>query len=147
MVTSQATTVEEYLAALPDERRMALSTVREAILERLPEGIVETMDWGMIAYEVPLETFPDTYNGRPLLYAGLAAQKRHLAVYLTTVYVDPERVAAFRDRYLATGKRLDMGKSCVRFRRLDDLALDVVADEIGAHTLQEFLDHHRAARG
>ena len=73
MVRSTATTVDEYLAELPDDRRDAIEEVRETILEHLPDGFVETMNWGMITYEVPLETFPDTYNGQPLMYAALAS--------------------------------------------------------------------------
>ena len=146
MARSGAETVEDYLAELPRERREAISQVREVILANLPDGYVEAMNWGMIAYEVPLETFPDTYNGKPLMYAALASQKNHMAVYLTNVYSDEEAESWFREAYLATGKRLDMGKSCVRFRRLDQLPLSLIGEAIARTPLDDFLDQYRRSR-
>lgn len=145
MVSSKATTVEEYLGELPDDRRVAISEVRRVILDNLPEGYVETMNWGMIAYEIPLETQPDTYNGQPLAYAALASQKNYMSLYLWGVYGDESAAATFRERYEATGKRLDMGKSCVRFRRVDDLPLDVIADTIAATSADELIARNEAA--
>ena len=136
---SDATTVEEYLDQLPDDRREALETVRATILEHLPEGLEEVMNWGMISYQVPLEAFPDTYNGKPLMYAALASQKNHMAVYMTSVWSMPGVLESFRDDYIATGKKLDMGRSCVRFKRIDDLPLDVIGAAIGAVSMEEFL--------
>jgi len=147
MVRSMANTVEEYLGQLPDDRRAAIAEVRAAILANLPEGVVETMNWGMIAYEVPLETFADTYNKKPLLYAALASQKNHMAVYLTTVYSNPELEDWFRQKYEATGKRLDMGKSCVRFKKIDQLPVDLIGETIGKVTLDQFLDAYRSIKG
>ena len=146
MVSSSAATVEQYLGELPDDRRDAIAEVRQAILDNLPEGIVETMNWGMIAYEVPLETFPDTYNKKPLMYAALASQKNHMAVYLTTVYGNPELEDWFRERYAESGKKLDMGKSCVRFKKIDQLPVDLIGETIGKTTLDEFLAMYRSAR-
>jgi uncharacterized protein YdhG (YjbR/CyaY superfamily) len=140
MVRSHATTVDEYLGELPDDRRNAIEEVRDTILEHLPDGFVETMNWGMISYEVPLETFPDTYNGQPLMYAALASHKNHMAVYLTSVYATDELREAFVADYRATGKKLDMGKSCVRFKSLDQLPLEVVGEAIAAHTAESFVD-------
>ena len=137
---SEATTVAEYLRSLPEERRTALSKVREAILARLPKGYQEVMNWGMIAYEVPLSTCPDTYNGQPLIYAALASQQNYMAVYLTAVYMDDRTRRAFEAAYRTTGKRMDMGKSCVRFRKLDDLPLDVVGDAIALMPVKKFVD-------
>jgi len=97
------------------------------------------MNWGMIAYEVPLATYPDTYNKRPLMYAALASHKSYMALYLTSVYVLPGAAEAFESDYRATGKRYDMGKSCVRFRRLDDLPLDLVAQTIAAVDVPSFI--------
>jgi hypothetical protein len=142
---SDAATVSEYLASLPDERRKAMTAVRKVIRANLPKGIVESMNWGMITYEVPLMTYPDTYNGQPLAYAGLASQKNHMSVYLMGIYgSDPLRIE-FEDAYKATGKRMDIGKSCVRFRTLDDLPLDVVGEAVGAMTLEQFLALHDEA--
>jgi uncharacterized protein YdhG (YjbR/CyaY superfamily) len=145
---SEAATVEDYLDELPEERRRAVGEVRDVILANLPDGYEETMNWGMITYQVPLATFPDTYNGRPLMYAALASQKNHMAVYLTGVYIDDDRRDDFLDRYRATGKRLDMGKSCVRFRRLDDLPVALIGDAIAAMDVDAFIEaHERARRG
>ena len=128
---SEATTVEQYLAELPADRREAISAVRDVIVENLPEGYRETMNWGMIAYEVPLEVYPDTYNGQPLMYAALASQKNHMAVYLTGIYMGDADREEFEEAYRATGKRFDVGKSCVRFRRLDQLPVQLIGEWIG----------------
>jgi uncharacterized protein YdhG (YjbR/CyaY superfamily) len=142
---SDATTVADYLASLPEERRAALDAVRSVIRDRLPEGIVEAMNWGMISYEVPLARYADTYNGQPLMYAALASQKNHMAVYLMGIYGSDDLRTRFEDAYRATGKRMDIGKSCVRFRKLEDLPLDVIGDAIGAVSLEEFLAGYAAA--
>ncbi len=143
---SDATTVDGYLESLPDDRRKAISEVREVILANLPDGYEEAMNWGMITYQVPLETYPDTYNDQPLMYAGLASQKNHMAVYLTGVYTSDGDRTVFEEEYRATGKRLDMGKSCVRFRKLDDLPLDVVGHAIAAHNVGSFIELVETAR-
>ena len=143
---SDAATVEDYLAELSPDRREAVAAVRKVILDRLPRGYEEAMNWGMIAYEVPLETEPDTYNGQPLMYAALASQKRHMAVYLSGVYGGEELRDQFVADYRATGKRLDMGKSCVRFTRLDDLPLDIIGDAIAAVSVVEFVAMNDRAR-
>ncbi len=140
MVSSEAATVEDYLDELPEDRRDAIEAVRAEILANLPDGMVETMRWGMICYEVPLDIEPNTYNGEPLMYAALANQKRHMAVYLTGVYADPDQLDRFRERYLATGKRLDMGKSCVRFTKLDHLPVELVGEMIALTTTAEFVE-------
>ena len=143
---SDAATVDEYLAQLPDDRRAALETVRATILDNLPAGYEEVMNWGMITYQVPLEVYPDTYNGKPLMYAALASQKNHMAVYLTSVYSMPGLLEQFQTEYAATGKRMDMGKSCVRFRRLDDLPLELIGDSIGSVSMDEFVSFTRDSR-
>ena len=146
MASSSAATVEEYLAELPPERREVVSAVRDVVLRNLPEGYRESMGFGMIGYGIPLERYPDTYNKQPLACAGLAAQKNHYALYLMSVYQDPRTEAAFREAFAAAGKKLDMGKSCVRFRRLDDLPLDVVARTIAATPPEELIRQYEASR-
>jgi ribosomal protein S7 len=146
MVSSAATTVDEYLAELSEESRAEIETVRDVILENLPDGYVETMRWGMITYEVPLDTYPETYNGKPLMFLALAAQKRHLALYLTNVAFAPGGEDRFRERYLATGKKLDMGRSCLRFKKADDIAIDLVAETIRATPLDEFIEGYEAGK-
>lgn len=143
---SEAQTVDEYLAELPDDRRIAIETVRDTILANLPAGFEEVMNWGMITYQVPIETFPDTYNGKPLMYAALASQKNHMAVYLTGVYSLPGQAEEFEAAYRATGKRYDMGKSCVRFRKLDDLPLELIGETIAAIDLETFVTDVEDAR-
>ncbi|WP_285660767.1 DUF1801 domain-containing protein [Actinorhabdospora filicis] len=144
---SAATTPDAYLESLPADRRAELAAVREVILEHLPEGYAETVDFGMLAYVVPLERYPGTYNEKPLQLAALAAQRNHLSLYLMCVYGDEERETVFRARFAAAGKRLDMGKSCVRFKRADDLALDAVGEAIAAVGVEEYLERYEAARG
>ena len=139
---SDATTVTEYLASLPENRRRAMKAVRTVIRANLPKGLVEAMNWGMIVYEVPLKTCPDTYNGQPLAYAALASQKQYMSVYLMGIYGSDELRADFERSYRASGKRMDIGKACVRFRTLEDLPLDVGANAIGALTIEEFIAMH-----
>jgi hypothetical protein len=143
---SSAKSPERYLAELPEDRRRALTKVRSVILENLPKGYVEAMDWGMISYQVPLATCPDTYNGKPLMYAALASQKGYMVVYLSAIYADSAARAAFEKAYRATGKRYDVGQSCVRFRKLDDLPLDVIGDAIAATPAAKFVEHYEASR-
>lgn len=136
---SNAKTIQGYLEEMPPERRKAIEEVRETILENLPSGYEEALNWGMITYQVPLEVYPDTYNKKPLMYAALANQKNHMAVYLTAIYMDEKLSQDFELSYKKTGKRYDVGKSCVRFRKLDDLPLSVIADSIRSLEMDEFV--------
>ena len=147
MSPASPSTPDEYIAALPDDRREAVSEVRRVIRDHLPDGYAEGMAYGMIGWYVPLETYPDTYNGQPLGLASLASQKHHIALYLNNVYGDAELEAWFRDRWGQTGKKLDMGKSCVRFRRLEDIPLEVIGETIAKSDLDAFLAHYEQARG
>ena len=147
MVTSDARTPEEYIAALPEDRREAVRAVRDVVRDNLPPGFEEGMLYGMIGWYIPLERFPNTYNGRPLGLAALASQKNHMSLYLNSVYGDPRTEAWFKDRYAASGKRLDMGKSCVRFRRLEDLPLDVIGDAIARVDLESYVAFYEKASG
>ncbi|HEY5727317.1 MAG TPA: DUF1801 domain-containing protein [Acidimicrobiia bacterium] len=141
MVSSKAATVDEYLAELPEERREAIATVRRFILDHLPEGYVEGMNWGMIVYEIPLERYPDMYNKQPIGLVALASQKNYMSLYVW----GPDAWAEdgeFRRRWKETGKKLDMGKSCVRFRKVDDLAFDVIGDAIAATSVEDLIAAH-----
>jgi hypothetical protein len=146
MAKSGASTVDEYLAELPEDRRAAIAAVREVVLRNLPAGYVEGMNWGLISYEIPLERYPKTYNKQPLMYAALGSQKNYCAVYLMGVYGEGEQARRFKEAFKAAGKKLDMGKSCVRFRSADDLALDAVGEVIAATTPEQFIAIHEAAR-
>ena len=117
MAQSKAQTVDQYLAELTPDRRDAISEVRKVIIDNLPEGYEEVMNWGMITYQIPLSAYPDTYNKQPLMYAALASQKNHMAVYLSAIYTDDGRRSDFEEAYRSTGKRYDVGKSCVRFSK------------------------------
>ncbi len=141
---SNAATVAEYLSEMSPGRREAIEKVREIILHNLPDGYEEVMNWGMITYQVPLEVYPDTYNGKPLMIAALANQKNHMAVYLTGIYLDEDRRQEFEQAYKKTGKRYDVGKSCVRFRKLDDLPLPLIGESIKAMELDEFVKRTKA---
>lgn len=127
---SDSVTVEEYISGLSPERQAAIKAVRRVILDNIPEGYQETMNWGMISYEVPLEIYPNTYNGKPLSYIGLASQKNHMAIYLMSIYSSIENRKKFEEAYKATGKPYDVGKSCVRFKKLEDLPLPVIVEAI-----------------
>lgn len=143
---SEATTVEQYLAELPEDRRRAVEAVRETILANLPAGYEEAMNWGMISYQVPLEVHPDTYNGQPLMYAALASQKNHMAVHLSAIYANEKARKDFEAAYKATGKRFDVGKSCVRFKKLDDLPLDVIGEAVASVPVDRFIAMYERAR-
>ncbi len=147
MVSSEATTPDEYVASLPEDRRSAVERVRQVIRDHLPDGYEEGMQYGMIGWYVPLDRFGDTYNGQPLGLAALASQKRHLSLYLNNVYGDPGTEAWFKERYAASGKKLDMGKSCLRFRHVDDLPLDVIGETVARTSVDDFVAYYERARG
>lgn len=146
MTQSKAPTVADYLAALPAERRAALQAVLGVVRANLPAGYEETMAFGMIAWVVPLARYPKTYNGQPLMYAALASQKNHMAVYLTNIYADGQIAAWFAEAWQKTGKRMDVGKSCVRFRKLEDLPLDLVGKAIARTPVDAFIVLYEKAR-
>ena len=143
---SDAMTAEEYLSGLEDDRQEAVAAVRGVILDNLPDGYEETMQYGMISYIVPLSMLADTYNGQPLMYIALASQKQYMSLYLTNVYGDESVETWFKERYLATGKKLNMGKSCVRFRKLDDLPLELVAEVVARTPIDEFVEIYHTSR-
>jgi hypothetical protein len=146
MVSSNAATVEQYLDELPPERREVVSAVRQTILDNLPKGYVESMNWGMINYEIPLERYPNTYNKQPLGYAALAAQKHHYSLYLMGAYADGEQEGYIKEGFEKAGKKLDMGKSCVRFKKLDDIPLDVIGHVIASTTPEQYIEFYEESR-
>jgi hypothetical protein len=147
MVSSDARTPEEYLARLPDDRRDAIGQVVDVVRDNLPAGYEEGMQYGMIGWYVPLSSLPDTYNGQPLGLAAVANQKHYMSLYLNSVYGDPDTEAWFRQAFAATGRRLDMGKSCVRFRRISDLPLEVIGQTIARADPDVFVARYLAVRG
>lgn len=142
---SDALTVPQYIASLPPDRRTAIAAVRKVIVKNLPKGYEEVMD-GMIVYVVPFSVLPKTYNNQPFPYAGLASQKNFMALYLMSVYSDPAINTWFRKAYATSGKKLNMGKSCIRFRKLDDLPLDLISKVIAKVPMKTFVANYHKAR-
>jgi uncharacterized protein YdhG (YjbR/CyaY superfamily) len=146
MVSSKETTPAAYLASLPPERRKVIAAVRAVVKKRLPKGYVEAMNWGMLAYEIPLSRYPDTYNKQPLMYLALAAQKNNYALYMTSVSGDKALMGRLAAAYKAAGKRLDMGKGCLRFKTLEELPLDVIGDIVASTPVERRIELSEAAR-
>jgi len=145
---SKAATVSEYLAALPPDRRAAIESVRSVILRNLDREYEEGMQYGMIGYYVPHRVYPPGYHcdpKQPLPFVALASQKDYMSLYLGCVYLSPETERWFRDAWARSGKKLDMGKSCLRFRRLDDLALDVVGEAVRRTPVRNLIASYEAA--
>jgi uncharacterized protein YdhG (YjbR/CyaY superfamily) len=144
-VKTKATTVDEYLQVLPEDRRAVVAAVREVIVKNLPKGYCETFAYGMPTYVVPLEVYPDTYNKQPLCYAAVAAQKNHFAVYLMCG-MHPKIHKVLQDGFKKAGKKLDMGKSCVRFKKLEDLPLDVIGNVVASVPMKKYLEFYEESR-
>ena len=146
MVSSAASTVDEYLSSLQPDRRAAIARVREVVNAGLPRGYEETMQYGMISWVVPRSRLAETYNGQALALASLASQRQYMALYLMSVYGDPKLHAWFRSAYQAAGKKLDMGKSCIRFKTLDALPLDVIGEAVSRVPVDDFVAVYEASR-
>ena len=142
---SGAETVEAYLAELPEDRRAAISAVRDLVLANLPDGYVEAMNWGMISYEVPLARSGKTYNGKPLMYAALASQKNHMALYLCGLNCVSGLKDDLKTAYAEAGKKFDMGAACLRFKSLEQFVPEAVAEAIAAVPVEDFVDVAKAA--
>jgi hypothetical protein len=145
MPRSNATTVSKYLSELEKPRRDVVAAVRAMVLAHLPAGYQERMNWGMISYEVPLARHGGTYNGQPLLYASLAAQKNYYALYLMSA-CNPKHAQRLQQGFKAAGKKLDMGKSCLRFKTLEDLPLDVVAEVVASTPPEVLIEQYESSR-
>jgi hypothetical protein len=139
---STAATVDEYVNSLPPDRREAINAVRKVILENLPKGYEECMSYGMIGYVVPHSIYPKGYHCDPKLplpFANLGSQKNHVALHLMNVYGDAKTQQWFRKAWAASGKKLDMGKACVRFKRVEDLPLDVIGQVIARTPVDRYI--------
>ena len=146
MVSSAAQSVAAYLAELPPERQADVTALVTLIRKHLPKGFVETMGWGMIVYQVPLAVSGPTYNKQPLVVVAVAAQKHKVSLYLSAIYASDELAQEFRQRWLSSGHRLDMGKSCVRFKSLQQADEPTIAWAVGLVTPQEFVQLSQASR-
>jgi len=145
----KASTVAEYLASLPADRRQVVEGVRKFLLDHLDAKLEEGISYGMIGYAVPHRLYPNGYHCDPKLplpYAALAAQKAHFSLHLMALNQDEDHpeTKAFRDAWAKTGKKLDMGKSCIRFKKLDDLALDVIAANLKKCTADRYIAAYEA---
>jgi len=136
-------TVAEYLKSVPAERRKTLAAVRRTVRANLPPGYKEVFRWRMITWEIPLSTYRDTYNGEPLAYVALAAQKNYFALYLMA---DPAQRKALELAFERAGRKMDMGKSCLRFKSLDDLPLDAIGRAIRGTPPARLIARHEASR-
>ena len=151
---ARPTTVSAYLASLTPEKRAVIVEARAFVLEHIPTGYAEFMNWGVINWGIPLEEFSDTHNGQPLSYVGLGAQKSYNSLYLMGAYDSsngeytspfPERLLV--DAFKKAGKRLDMGKCCLHFNKLDDLELASVAKVIAMSTPAEYIAYYKRVKG
>jgi hypothetical protein len=146
MVSSNAVTIEQYLAELAEPRRSEISQLLDLIRANLPSGFIETMAWGMIVFQVPLEVSGPTYNDQPLAAVALASQKNHISFYLSAIYASEELTGEFQSRWANSGKRLDMGKSCVRFTSLEKADLETLAWAVSRFDPVRFSEMYMQAR-
>ena len=146
MFKNPAKTVGEYIERLPAERQSVVRKMRSFVKKHMPKGYKEQIGWGAITYAVPLKVLPDTYNGEPLCYAALAAQKNFYTLYLMGVYGDPAQKQWMAGEFKKRGKKFDMGQSCLHFKSLDDLPLDVVGEVIASVPMEAYVAHYRQSR-
>ena len=145
---SKATTVKEYLDELPEDRRKALKQVRAMIRKHLGKGFKEGMQYGMIGYFVPHSIYPAGYHcdpKQPVPFVSLASQKNHMAVYLTCIYGDKKLRQWFEKEWKKTGLKLDMGKSCIRFKRMEEISLDLIGEAVGRVSVDDYLKQYEAS--
>lgn len=141
-MTSDAKTPAEYLESLPEDRRKAISKIRSVVRKHLPKGLQEQMQYGMLAWVVPHKVYPAGYHcdpKQPLPFAALASQKNNFALYLMTAYSAPGMADWLKERFQAAGKKLDMGKSCLRFKKLEDVPLDVIGEAVARISVEEYI--------
>lgn len=147
---SKAATVREYLDSLPPDRRQAIDAVRRTILKNLDTGFEEGMSYGMIGYYVPHRLYPAGYHCNPKLplpFAGLASQKQYMSLYVMFCYDGCDMAEWFRTAWEKTGRKLDMGKCCIRFKRLEDVALEVVGEAFRRVTVKKWIGIYESSLG
>lgn len=148
-VTSSATTVDEYLAQLPPDRRAAIEQVRAVIRQNLPDRVEEGIQYGMIGYYIPHRIYPAGYHcdpTQPLPFAALGSQKNHLALYAMFLYAPNPLLDWFKQAWAASGKKLDMGKACIRFKKVENIPLDVVGQLFARVSVDSFIARHNQVR-
>lgn len=146
MVSSSAATVEQYIDELDPVRRSQIAQIRDLIRTSLPDGYTEAMEWGMICYQVPLEVSGPTYNDRPLPVVAIASQKQYISTYFMSIYASEQLTKEFHLRWQQSGKKLDIGKSCVRFKSVSDADLETIQWACGLLDPQQFTAMYLASR-
>ena len=150
---ARAKTVAEYLAGMTPDKRAVITAARKLVRANIPKGYAEFMNWGVINWGIPLKEFPDTYNGQPLCYIGLGAQKNYNALYLMGCYdtkgsyVESAGPSFLKEEFRKAGKKFDMGKCCLRFKEMEDLEVKAVGRVIGMMTPSQFIDFYKRAKG
>ena len=144
---SRPATVAGYLESLPPEKRDVIAATRKLVRANIPNGYTEFINWGAINWGIPLSELSNTYNGHPLCYIALAANKNNVSLHLRGCYGDARQTAFLKDEFRKAGKRFDMGKACLHFKTLEDLELKSVAKVIGMVTPRQFLDHYKKVKG
>jgi len=144
-MTSTASTPDQYIDELAADRKVAAQRLREHIMAHLPEGFEEAMSYGMIAYQVPLKTYPAGYHAgksrTPLPFINIASQKNYMALYHMGIYANPKILAWFKEEYPKhTAAKLDMGKSCIRFKKIDAIPYDLIAELCGKISVAEWIN-------
>ena len=145
-MTAENASVAKYLEGLSAERRKVIAAVRAAIRKNLPKGYEEVVQGNLIAYVVPLSRLPKTYNGHPLWYAALAPQKNYFTVHLMTAYGDKGELAFIEDGFRKAGKKLDMGKACIRFKKIEDIPLDVIGASIARVPIDSYVARYESVQ-
>jgi hypothetical protein len=143
---ASSSTVTAFLAGLPVERRAEVERVRDTVRGSLPAGYEEVISKNMLVYQVPVERSGETYNGHPLWYIALASEKSYLSLHLMPVYGDSPLAERLAQGFRAAGKKLDMGKACIRFQTAEDLALDVIGEIIATIPADRWVQIAQAAR-
>ena len=146
MVSSLAKTVTKYIEELPVERKEIVKKLRSAIRKNLATGYKEVMEFGMICYVIPLTKYPNTYNKKPLVYCALASQKQYVSLYLSCVYVDKKTRIEFEESYRKSGKKLNAGASCIRFKTMQEIPFDVVNKAIKKFSVKQFIEIYEKSR-
>ena len=144
---SRPSTVEGYIESLPPGKREVIEAARKLVRANIPKGYAEFMNWGAINWGIPLAEFSNTYNGHPLCYVALGANKNKNSLHLMGCYGDVNQTAFLKDEFKKAGKTFDMGKAWLHFNTLDDLELKSVAKVIGMVTPGEFLEHYKKVKG
>jgi hypothetical protein len=146
-MTAKPTTVTQYLASLDPDRKRALKAIRKVIKANLDPRVKEGIQYGMIGYFIPHSVYPDGYHcspDQPLPFMGIASQRNHMAVYLFCIYGDEAEAARFEKQWAKSGKALDMGKSCVRFKKIEDVCLTSIGAAVKRMTAARFIEHYEA---